>query len=171
MFLVMVTVLIACTFGFPNKRLRSKIVSGSIVLFVVYGFLSGYISARLFKLFCYPQTIISPGKPAPSWLYNLIITNVFYPGIVISIFLIINLFLKTYSYNPVSIDFKVIFMILGLWLFCSTPMILLGGFVGSKQSRIGLPTKINRLPDTIPTQPWYLRTTVLWTFSGIIPFS
>lgn len=171
MFLVMITVLIACTFGFPNKRLRGKIVSASFLLFVIFGFLSGYVSSRLFKLFCYPQSIISPGKPAPSWLYNLLITNVFYPGVVFSIFILINFFLKTYTYNAVSADFKIVFVILGLWLFCSTPMLLLGGFVGSKQSRIGLPTKINRLPDIIPPQPWYLKTMILWIFAGIIPFS
>lgn len=140
------------------------------MLFVIFGFISGYVSCRLFKLFIYPQSIINPKVKPPSWFVNLLITNVLYPLIVLLILIGVNICLA-YEGSSATLDLKVVFTLLVLWVFCSSPMTLVGGFFGIKQKDITLPVRINKVPTVVPPQPFYLSTKVLWIFTGAIPFS
>ena len=49
-------------------------------------------------------------------------------------------------------------------------MTALGGFLGIKQSDVNLPVKINKVPDVVGPQPFYLSTSIVWIFSGALPF-
>jgi transmembrane 9 superfamily protein 2/4 len=170
LFFVLVTVLICCLLGFSHPRFRGKLVSVGILLFVVFGFIAGYVSSRLFKLFIYPDSIINPHKKPPSWIMNIIYTNIFFPLIVFTVLIGINLFLA-YEGSSAALDVKVLFILLVLWVFCSSPMTIVGGFVGIKQKDVVLPVKINKVPLTVPSQPFYLSTKILWIFTGAIPFA
>lgn len=82
----------------------------------------------------------------------------------------VNLFLA-YHGSSATLELKGLFTLLALWVFCSSPMTFVGGFCGIKQKDIVLPVKINKLPEHIPPQPFYLSTKLVWIFTGAIPFS
>jgi len=63
-----------------------------------------------------------------------------------------------------------ILSLLLLWLFCSTPLVLLGSFIGIKNRPIKNPGKINLLPMQIPEKAWYLKLKFLCLIGGILPF-
>ena len=169
LFCVITSTLICSAFGFSNPRNRGSLISIMILLFVIFSFISGYVSSRLFKLFVYPQSVINPNAPKPNWITNILITNLFYPFVVFTILFFVNFFLA-YEGSSATLDIKVIVILLLLWILCSTPMTIVGGFFGIKQKNIYLPTKINKIPDPIHQTPFYLSTKIVWVFTGAIPF-
>jgi transmembrane 9 superfamily protein 2/4 len=67
--------------------------------------------------------------------------------------------------------FKDILVILLLWICCSSPLVLIGSFLGIKKKGIKNPCKVNPVPTTIPEQPWWLRIRSITLIVGIIPFA
>ena len=170
LFFVLLTVLIFCLFGFSHPRYRGTLISLAFMLFIIFGLVSGYVSSRLFKLFIFHHNVVNPNKEKPSWLINLLVTSILIPLIIFSILLSINTFL-IYEKSSAVLELKNILNFMILWIFCSSPMTILGGFIGIKQDDIKLPCKINKVPDIVPQQPFYLSSKVIWIFSGAIPFS
>lgn len=68
-------------------------------------------------------------------------------------------------------EFKYILALLLLWLFCSTPLVLIGSFIGAKAPTIKNPCRVNALPSTIPPQSSYMKTKFLMFSTGMFAFS
>lgn len=81
----------------------------------------------------------------------------------------VNFFLIYWDSSAIF-NLSILFVFMLLWIFCSLPMTVLGGFLGIKQSEVNLPVKINKVPDVIGPQPFYLSTSIVWLFSGALPF-
>ncbi len=67
--------------------------------------------------------------------------------------------------------FTDIIVLLLLWICCSSPLVLIGSFLGIKKKTIKNPCKVNPVPTTIPAKPWWLNTRTIFLISGTIPFS
>ena len=104
-----------------------------------------------------------------NWLVNALITSFLYPAISFTIFFIINLFLWAEASNS-AVPFLTMLTLLTLWICCSTPLVLIGAFIGIKRKAIKIPGKVNVLPAQIPVQPWYLDTKVVCLIGGAISF-
>lgn len=147
-----------CTLGFISPKDRGSLVNLMILLFVFSSGFAGYFSARLYKMF--NQT---------NWLINSLLTAFLYPALAFLVFFLIDLFLWAEGSNG-AVAFTTMLALLLLWLCCSTPLVLIGSFVGMKKKPIKNPGKINVLPSQIPSQPWYLELKVICLIGGIIPF-
>lgn len=100
---------------------------------------------------------------------NAILTAFLYPSISFSIFFIIDLFLWAEK-SSAAVPFGTILAILLLWLCCSSPLVLIGAFIGIKKKKMKNPCKVNPVPYQIPAQPWYLNWKVSILLGGIFPF-
>ena len=49
-------------------------------------------------------------------------------------------------------------------------MILIGGFLGTKNKAIEVPCKINAVPSFVPEKPWYLHYKFMTFITGFIAF-
>lgn len=150
--------LLASTLGFLSPANRGSLISIMVLLFVFMGGFAGYFTTRFYKMF-----------HETDWLKSAILTAMLYPSIAFSVFFIIDLFLWAEGSSG-AVPFSTIVALLLLWLCCSSPLVLIGAFIGLKKKAIKNPGKVNVVPSSIPPQPWYLETKLLSLLSGIIPF-
>ena len=127
-------------------------------MFVIMGTLGGYSSARIYKSF-----------KGNNWLKNAFLTALLYPSIIFSIFLLINFLFIFEGSEPIK--FTDLLALLVLWLFCSTPLVLIGAFLGIKTKTIKTPCRVNPCPTYIPSKPWYFRIKYLIWITGLISFA
>ncbi len=144
--------------GFLTPENRGSILTVVVLLFVFMGVFSGYYSARFYKMF-----------EGEKWLKNALLTAIIYPSLSFSVFFIINLFLWAEG-SSAAVPFITILSILVLWLCCSSPLVLIGAFIGMKRKKIKNPCKVNPVPYQIPSQPWYLHSKISIFIAGIFPF-
>ena len=100
---------------------------------------------------------------------NSMMTAFLYPSFSFSVFFIINLFLWAEK-SSAAVPFTTILSILILWLCCSSPLVILGSFIGFKKRKMKNPCKVNRVPYQIPDQPFYLNWKIACLIGGIFPF-
>ena len=144
--------------GVLKPESRNNLLNLMILMFILMGFLGGYSSSIIYKSF-----------KGTNWLKNALLTALLYPSIIYFIFIFINFFLIVEESD--SVKFTAFLSLLFLWLFCSTPLVLIGSFFGMKKKRIKLPCRINPCPTTIPSKPWYFRIKYLIWITGLIPFA
>jgi transmembrane 9 superfamily protein 2/4 len=144
--------------GFVTPEKRGSIVTLMILLYVFLSGFAGYFSQRFLKMFNETE-----------WLKNAILTTVLYPSLAFSTLFIINIFLHLEGSSG-AIHFGTIITLLVLWLCCSSPLVLIGAFLGLKKKPIKNPGNVNIVPSSIPEQPWYLNTKIICLITGIIPF-
>ena len=144
--------------GVLKPESRNNLLTLMILMFILMGILGGYSSAVIYKSF--------HGK---NWLKNALLTALLYPSIIYCVLIFVNFFLIFEDSD--SINFTSFLSLLFLWLFCSTPLVLMGAFFGTKKKRIKIPCRINPCPTTIPNKPWYFRIKYLIWVTGLIPFA
>ena len=128
-----------------------------LLLFVFMGGIAGYWSAKLYKMF-----------NGADWLKTALFTAVLYPSFAFSIFFLVNFFLVLE--DSLTVPFSTIMTLLLLWLCCSSPLVLIGAFIGIKKKAMKNPCKVNPVPSSIPQQPWYLEIKFISMIAGILPF-
>jgi transmembrane 9 superfamily protein 2/4 len=72
--------------------------------------------------------------------------------------------------SSAAMKFLDILALLVFWICCSSPLVLLGTFIGMKKKKIENPGKINTVPSHIPEKVWYLKTRSVIFIAGILPF-
>merc|ERR1711957_363997 len=98
------------------------------------------ISARLFK-FC-------GGK---NWKVNTIYTAAAFPGMMVSLFLMLNIFLTLYG-SAMAVSVWTIIAVFLLWTCISTPLVCIGSYIGYKAEVISTPTRTNQIARVVPKQ-------------------
>lgn len=83
---------------------------------------AGFTSARLYKFF-----------GGLRWKTNILMTGLFVPGLVMSVFLIINMVLLVLN-SSAAVSFTAILSVLAMWLLVSLPLSLIGAFFGFRKS-------------------------------------
>ena len=144
--------------GVLKPESRNNLLTLMILMFILMGILGGYSSSVIYKSF-----------HGTNWLKNALLTALLYPSIIYCVLIFVNFFLIFEDSD--SINFTSFLSLLFLWLFCSTPLVLIGAFFGTKKKRIKIPCRINPCPTTIPSKPWYFRIKYLIWVTGLIPFA
>eukprot|EP01061_Rhynchopus_euleeides_P013968 TRINITY_DN2423_c0_g2_i1.p1 TRINITY_DN2423_c0_g2~~TRINITY_DN2423_c0_g2_i1.p1 ORF type:complete len:639 (+),score=267.37 TRINITY_DN2423_c0_g2_i1:182-2098(+) len=152
-----VVTLVFALLGFLSPANRGALMSALIFLFVLLGSHAGYTSARMLKMFDMRE-----------WRH-IFVVGLFFPGQMVFIWFCLNLVL--WSQNSASaVPFKTVLTIMALWLGVSLVLVLLGAVVGFKASKIEPICKVNKVPRTLPPQPWYLRAPQCMLLPGVLPF-
>ena len=113
--------MVCAIFGLTSPGNRGGLLTTLLILFVFMGSFAGYCSARVYKLF--------GGK---EWKKNTVMTAMFYPGVMGSIFLFINSFVAYYGSSAAAPLTTLLALIL-LWFGISTPMVFVAATSGSRR--------------------------------------
>jgi transmembrane 9 superfamily protein 2/4 len=151
------TLALACL-GFLSPASRGALMTTSMVCYVLLGLPAGYVSARMYKTF-----------GGEKWAVNVLATAFLCPGVVFSLFFILNLVLW-FNSSSAAIPFSTLIAILALWFLVSTPLVFVGSYFGFKKDVIEQPTRTNQIPRQIPLQNFYTRPLPGIVMGGILPF-
>ena len=142
-----------------NPAMKGQALSNIIMVYVFSGTVSGYVSARIFK-FC-------GGK---NWKLNTIVTAIAFPGTLIAMFILLNIFLALYGSSKTVAIFT-IFCAFALWICISTPLVFIGSFIGFKREAISVPTRTNQIARVVPPQQSVIGQEWSSLLIGGLPFS
>ena len=146
-------------FGFMNPERRMNILNVGILLYSLFGLMSGYVSANFYRFW-----------NGESWLRVAIFTSILFPGTLVIGYCIVNIVLTIEKSNA-AVNFSDIISLFFLWIFCTFPLILIGSFFGFKSNKINIPFNINKIPSVIPSKPWYLHYRYITFLTGLIGFA
>ncbi|KKA18084.1 Endosomal integral membrane protein (P24a) [Rasamsonia emersonii CBS 393.64] len=152
-----VTVVFAL-FGLLSPANRGFLATTILILYTVFGFIGGYVSARVYKSF-----------GGEAWKRNIILTPVLIPGLVFSLFFLLNLFVWANGSSG-AVPFTTMIALVLIWFVISVPLSVAGSWVGFKQRAIEGPTKTNQIPRQIPPPVGTLRPIPSLLLTGILPF-
>lgn len=150
--------LIFASLGFLSSAHRGGLVTTMLLLFVFMGVSSGFVSARLYKLF-----------GGEHWKRNTLGSAVFLPGACFLVFFVVNLFLWGEG-STGAVPFLHLLSILVLWVGVSVPLIFLGSAIGFKKPPITLPCKVSRIPKPMNLMPGTSKFTTISLMAGSLPF-
>jgi len=159
---IFVATILTLTLGltnFLNPMQKGQALSNGVMLYVFSGTVSGYISARLFK-FC-------GGK---NWKINTIYTAAAFPGMMVSLFLMLNIFLSLYG-SAMAVSIWTIIAVFLLWTCISTPLVCVGSYMGYKCDVLHVPTRTNQIARVVPKQQVMLGSPITSFIIGGMPFS
>lgn len=142
-----------------NPMMKGRALSNIVMTYVLTGTVSGYVSARIFKF--------TGGK---NWKLNTIYTAAAFPGIVMCLFLTLNLFLTVYG-SAKSVRIFTILAAFFLWLCVASPLVFVGSFIGFKRDPIEVPTRTNQIARVVPPTNAFLGSPLCSFLVGAMPFS
>ena len=122
LFVITATTIIFALFGFLSPSNRGSLGTVMLLLWIIGGFIGGYVSARTYKTFS-----------GESWKQNIALTPVLVPGIVFATFFLLNLFLWIKGSSG-AVPFTTMLVILGIWFIISLPLSFAGSWVGFKHA-------------------------------------
>jgi len=157
-FCMTLTTMVFAVLGFLSPSNRGALMTSMVVLFVLMGTAAGYSSARLCKML-----------KVQNWKRVTLLTAFLLPGIVFTIFLILNVSLASVS-STAAVPFQTLIALIALWFGISTPLIFLGSYYGYQAPAIEAPVRTNQIPRQIPEQVWYMQPLSSIMMGGILPF-
>jgi transmembrane 9 superfamily protein 2/4 len=156
-FMAIITLVFACL-GFLSPANRGSLMTCSLVLYVCLGTPSGYMSARIYKMF-----------GGENWKSNVLLTSFLCPGVVFSVFFVLNILLWSASSSG-AVPFTTLLGLLALWTMVSVPLTFVGAYFGFKKMPIEHPVRTNSIPRQIPDQSFYTRPLPGIVMGGVLPF-
>ena len=139
----------------PN---RGSMLTATVILYVLLGFVAGYISAKLYRQFNGLRT-----------LRMMSLGLILVPGSILALFFLANVILWQHR-SSAGLSAWMVLAAVGLWGVHSI-LALFGMFLGTRVSLSKFPTLVNNIPRFIPKQPWYNNRVLVFLCSGIIPFA
>ncbi|KAL5476329.1 hypothetical protein EMCRGX_G026258 [Ephydatia muelleri] len=152
-----IALVFACL-GFLSPPNRGALMTAVLVLYVFLGSISGYLSARLYKM-----------MGGLKWKSNVLMTALFVPGVLFGVFFFLNL-LMWGAKSSAAIPFTTLLALLCLWFGISLPLTFIGSFLGFRKPVIQPPVPVNQIPREIPDQSWLSRAAPSALMGGILPF-
>ncbi|KZF25183.1 hypothetical protein L228DRAFT_243977 [Xylona heveae TC161] len=144
--------------GFLSPSNRGSLGTVMILLYTLFGFIGGYVSARTYKSF-----------GGESWKKNIALTPFLIPFVVFGMFFLLNLFLWG-KHSSGAVPFTTMLVIVGIWFVISVPLSFAGSWIGFKQPAIQPPVRTNQIPRQIPPSAGYIRPIPSMLLVGILPF-
>lgn len=156
-FMTLVTLAFACL-GFLSPANRGALMTCAMVVFVCLGAIAGYTSARIYKSF-----------GGEKWKSNVLLTSMLCPGVVFSIFFVLNLILWAKD-SSAAVPFSTLVALLSLWFLVSVPLTFVGSVFGFRKRPIEHPVRTNQIPRQIPDQSVYTQPLPGIVMGGVLPF-
>ena len=122
LFVMVGTTITFALLGFLSPSNRGSLGTVMILLYTVFGFIGGYVSARVYKSF-----------GGDKWKMNIVLTPVMIPGIVFATFFLLNLFLWA-KQSSGAVPFTTMLVILGIWFVISVPLSFAGSWAGFRHA-------------------------------------
>jgi transmembrane 9 superfamily protein 2/4 len=144
--------------GFLSPSNRGSLGTIMVLLYTILGFIGGYVSSRIYKTF-----------GGESWKLNIALTPLLVPGIVFSVFFLLNLFLWA-KQSSGAVPFTTMLVIIGIWFLISVPLSFTGSWLAFKQPPFAAPVRTNQIPRQTPPVTTYLRPVPSYLLAGILPF-
>ena len=144
--------------GFLSPARRGALLMAELLFYVLMGFISGYVTARMYKTF--------KGK---AWQNATLCTSLGFPGLCFLLFFAMDLMAWSYGSTD-AVPFTTMLVLLVLWFGISTPLVFLGAYFGYKADAIEFPVKTSNIPRQIPDQPWFMGVPFTLMIGGILPF-
>ena len=156
--LMLLVTLFFSVLGLLSPSNRGSLMTCVVVAWIIMGFPAGYVASLFCKLF----------KASDRWR-TTIYTATIVPGIVFSVFFILNFFIWGEK-SAGAVPFSTMFAIILLWFCVSLPLVFCGSFVGFKGEPLSLPCRINAIPRAIPDQNWMSGSNATILIGGVLPF-
>ena len=121
LFVMTGTTIIFALLGFLSPSNRGSLGTVMILLYTLFGFIGGYVSARMYKTF-----------GGEAWKRNIALTPVMVPGIVFATFFLLDLFLWAKESSG-AVPFTTMIVIIGIWFVISVPLSCAGSWIGFRQ--------------------------------------
>eukprot|EP00571_Detonula_confervacea_P004023 CAMPEP_0172328526 /NCGR_PEP_ID=MMETSP1058-20130122/60391_1 /TAXON_ID=83371 /ORGANISM="Detonula confervacea, Strain CCMP 353" /LENGTH=726 /DNA_ID=CAMNT_0013045643 /DNA_START=99 /DNA_END=2279 /DNA_ORIENTATION=+ len=150
--------LLASMLRMLNPIKKGQALTAVIILYVLCGGVGGYISSRLYK-FC----------DAKSWKRCTIATAIAFPGLIVSMFMVLNVFLTIVG-AATAVSFLTIILVFFLWACVSTPLVFVGSYFGYRADKVEVPTKTNQIARFVPEVPYYAAPPTSIFIAGLLPF-
>ncbi|KAK8206517.1 Transmembrane 9 superfamily member 2 [Zalaria obscura] len=144
--------------GFLSPSNRGSLATVMILLYTLFGFVSGYVSARVYKFF-----------QGSKWKQNFIFTPLALPLVVFSTFFLLNLFVWARASSG-AVPFTTMLVVVAIWFLISVPLSVGGSWLGFKSAATQPPVKTNQIPRQIPPATGYLRPLPSMLMVGVLPF-
>ncbi|KAL7568422.1 hypothetical protein ACA910_012139 [Epithemia clementina (nom. ined.)] len=141
-----------------NPVKKGHTLTAVIILYVLCGSVAGCVSSRIYKF--------TDGK---AWKLTVIMTAVGLPGVLLSIFMVLNVLLSSAS-AATAASFLTIFCLFLLWVCVSAPLVLVGAYIGLKQEKIECPVKTNEIARVVPSLPMYAEPRFTGFMGGLLLF-
>lgn len=156
-YMTLVTLAFACL-GFLSPANRGALMTCAMVLYVCLGATAGYVSARIYKSF-----------GGEKWKSNVVLTSMLSPGIVFSLFFIMNLIFWA-NESSAAVPFSTLIALLALWFGVSLPLTFIGAYFGFRKRSLEHPVRTNQIPRQIPEQSFYTQPIPGVIMGGVLPF-
>ncbi|XP_048261250.1 transmembrane 9 superfamily member 2 isoform X2 [Bombus terrestris] len=156
-YMTLVTLAFACL-GFLSPANRGALMTCAMVLYVCLGATAGYVSARIYKSF-----------GGEKWKSNVVLTSMLSPGIVFSLFFIMNLIFWA-NESSAAVPFSTLIALLALWFGVSLPLTFIGAYLGFRKRSLEHPVRTNQIPRQIPEQSFYTQPIPGVIMGGVLPF-
>jgi len=150
--------MLAAVFKLVNPIKKGQTLTAMLVLYVLSGSAAGYVSARVYK-YC----------DAKAWKSNTLYTALALPGVLVSMFAILNIFLS-FAGAATAVGFFTLLAVFALWVCVSTPLVFVGSFLGFRAPKIDVPTRTKQIARVVPEQSWYSTPPISFLLGGILPF-
>ncbi|KAF8991721.1 hypothetical protein BGZ52_013084, partial [Haplosporangium bisporale] len=144
--------------GFLSPSNRGSLATVMIVFYMFFGVIAGFISARMYKMF-----------GGEAWKLNILGTAFLFPAIIFGSFVGLNFFLIGANSSG-AVPFGTMVGIVAMWFLISTPLSVVGSYLGFQRPRIEYPVNANQIPRQIPEQVFYLRPIPSMLIGGVLPF-
>lgn len=143
LFVITGTTIIFALFGFLSPSNRGSLGTIMILLWTIFAFVGGYVSARTYKTF-----------GGESWKQNIALTPILVPGIVFATFFLLNLFLWIQGSSG-AVPFTTMLVILGIWFIISLPLSFAGSWMGFRHAVSTSLSPPSLYPDTLSDTDYY----------------
>ncbi|KAF9958133.1 hypothetical protein BGZ65_001651 [Modicella reniformis] len=158
MFLMASVTILFAALGFLSPSNRGSLATVMIVFYMFFGIVAGFISARLYKMF-----------NGEAWKRNVVGTAFLFPSVIFGGFIALNFFLIG-AKSSGAVPFGTMVGLIALWFLVSTPLSVIGSYLGFQRSKVETPVRANQIPRQIPEQVFYLRPIPAMMIGGILPF-
>lgn len=155
-----VVTLLLATLGFLSPASRGALLTTTMVLYVWLALCAGVASVYVWGML--ERTYV--GWPSVcGWV------SIYYPGITMLIFTILNLIIK-HTGTLGAVPIGTYFSIVAVWFLISIPLTFAGGYFAIRLPILEYPVKTNQIPRHIPPAPLAANSTLLFFAAGILPF-
>lgn len=158
LFMMAAFTIVFALFGFLSPSNRGALGSIMILLYSVFGFVSGYAAARVYKSF-----------QGDKWKQLMVLTPVVVPASVFGAVFLMNIFVWARASSG-AVPFGTMVVAVLIWFVITLPLSVGGSWLGFKRPMADDPVRTNQIPRQIPPAVGHLRPIPSMLIVGVLPF-